>query len=468
MNNRAYRKKNSICYTVSLNEKHIGDELKAYAQSKGMTLEQLEESFPVVPNILCKNFIQIPQDNMIHIYTNDCNRIKYLTHTEERNFTNRMLNHLKYTLKLDDRLLDDPIAFREFADTCIIQNVIPVAKEYSKIANKDSEYGLAYYNLDALTEAPTIAWDSFIGQVVPEYREIFMAWLYGLFLRDNRCRQVCWLHGAGKSGKTTVANVISEILRQSHPDLVSTLEHRFYCDKFTMASFESSILIIVSDSKERRLIASDMVKSITGGDNATIRGMSKAKKSAQIYSKILVTSNYMPSVDVKQVHELSRILYIPIDAALSQKVVADWNPKLDWTQCLTNEFWYFIAKCKKYYYKHINDDRHNINPPESMVDLLSNSTFGKINLDAESFLAYNTVLSPNDYILLSELEEKFATFLAVKSNWRTKSNLYHRLMDKNLVVTFIGIGSEQIVRGIKWSDTFQTRKHLTEVYKNTQ
>lgn len=459
----AYLVDDSPLSTVSYNSPQISAVIKEYATKYHGSVEGYREHLEanIKPNILSSNFVQIKAETAIDLYTNDCGRIKFLVSTDAPNFQKNVYLFLKFHRKLQDTILDDEQGFKQYLVQSIVRDIIPVIKDYSKIANKPNEYGLAYFPLDKLPSGDTPAWDSFIGQIEPEFRGATKAWLYSLFLRNNRGRQVIWFHGQGQSGKTSIANVIGQVFSAQHKELVSTLEHKMNIDKFTMSGFENAALVIISDSKERRLVASDVVKSITGGDTVALRGFNKAKRSAQIYSKIMVTSNYAPSIDTKQKHELSRILYVPIDAYLSQEALNNWDTSKDWAQELHNEFWMFIEKCKVDYYENLEDDRNNIKTPKSMVEKLSQGTFGKASLDTAAFLEHNCNFDISRSTPLSELQDAYIKFLGIKkSTWRQETTLYNSLLERRLIITYIGAGSLQLVIGIELNDKQITRKEL--------
>ena len=207
-------------------------------------------------------------------------------------------NNICYTHDLTHPM-DRPA--REIAleiDKCVRYRLIPEISEIKVLSNSMDGFCLGYYPLNpSLVSQPTPAWDSFISSMpVDGTRECFMAWIYSIFKDDNFGRQMMWIHGKGESGKSQVCQALFKKMQMINPDIVTALEPLGLTDRFSSASYTKKRLTIAQDCTDRLIVRHQLVKNITGNDTTAVIKKGFDKKEDNIYSKLLVTSNYSPWV----------------------------------------------------------------------------------------------------------------------------------------------------------------------------
>lgn len=262
----------------------------------------------------------------------------------------------------------------------LMNKLIPEINRLEVLSNNpDSGYCLAYYDLDSGdTELPTPAWDSFLAQMVnDDCRNAFRAFVYSIFKGDNYGRQVLWLHGVGESGKSRATTAIYEFLQQINPSIVTSLEATIAMDKFSAGTYVGKRLAIAADTTDRSLVKNNLVKNLTGADIISNRGMGKAKEDARIYSKIIVTSNQLPFVNVESPEQKSRMLLISLVPEYCVDAKNKWhNMNLgDWESMLQQELPDFISQSKEAYYSFIKDDGHNLRDYDGHNEALDDTTY---------------------------------------------------------------------------------------------
>ncbi len=324
--------------------------------------------------------------NIIEFYgiKEDC-VLEYLTCTHDPIYTKRLTQYLQFSKSCDDMcqrlnlehaLEKSDNVIKEDIRLCLQHKLIPEVGKIVPLSNTKQTYCLAYYDLtQGNVEAYTPAWDSFIA-TVPDNgsRQRFRAWVYSVFKGDNFGRQILWLYGRGNTGKSVVNKAISARLAALNQDIVGALPVFFNTDKYTSASFVNKRFIIVPDCINQRLVRDQLIKNVTGNDDMAIRAMHQEAKQANVYSKIMVTSNRKPYVNVELSEELSRILFIALDmkACVAARMTWDSEKMGDWSSCITAEIDNFIAKCAEDYRDCIQEDGHNIEPHPTMeIDIAS-------------------------------------------------------------------------------------------------
>lgn len=280
--------------------------------------------------------------------------------------------------KLEHPMEKKDAEIREDIDRCLRYRLIPIIDKVSIIANNKETYCLAYYDLNQGNKKnPTPAWDSFMS-TIPEdgSKECFMAFIYSIFKGDNFGKQVLWIHGVGDSGKSKVVQALKKRLEALSPHIVGALAPTFFQDKFTSISHVNKRLIVAQDWADRSLIKSQLIKNITGNDDANIRGMGQEAKSANIYSKLVISSNFNPWLNPNKSEELSRMLYILLDPELVLAARTGWTPdKGNWGKLLLEEIDDFVTKCEPSYYSRLAEDGHNIKIYDTMIDKLSGASY---------------------------------------------------------------------------------------------
>lgn len=332
---------------------------------------------------------------------------------------------------------------------------IPQIDKIVNFTNDPNKYCLACMEIDKLPIGETPAWDSFLYQFKREiYRELFMAWVFSVFKDDNFGRQLCWINGMGKTGKSTAMSVIRDYLQTINSELTRTIEDTWREDKFSLAAYKNCRLALVANNINRGLLRRITIQNLTGNDPVTIRKMCKENESATIYSKVLVCSNYPPFVHVHLEHEISRIIYLELDNQRCYAAANAWKRETDgeWNILLKAEFLMFLNKCEQYYYKHLAADGHNfIIYPEMLEDISIGASDIKESMDAYwehhwvkddtiGAVTINTIF--NDFVRFMEDTGKNK-----KSLFR--SYLYTKIRELQIDIKELGVGKTHYIVGWK-------------------
>lgn len=420
-------------------------------------------------------FVLKNTDDGIEVYKIlDGMQLAYITNSNVANFEEPIIKYMTWKVK-DERFakMPKPLQKAEIREV-LLADKLDEAKVIKKISNNPDEYCLCYINLDNIKEFPTPAWDNFMHQFeCDEYKEIFMAWVYSIFVAENKGRQICWLYGKGKSGKSTVGKVLYKTLYAINPILSQTIERQIDMDKFTMASFENSRLIVIGDCMDKSLVFRQHIKNITGADIVAIRRMNSDKKSVEIHSKILATSNCDPYVNMDADHELTRLIYLRLDNAKCYEAQANWETNYryqDWEKMLYQEVWGFIAKCKPYYEKWLSLDNHNFTQPERMLKDISEYCTYHSKRDTALFFKYNIHKEPGNRLLFNDIVDAMS-----KYHYKTNGNKLSRIRSflwtylkgqEQIEIKDVGIGNAKYIEGFALNEKQLTMQEIIDLMMN--
>lgn len=298
----------------------------------------------------------------------------------------------------------------------LLGGLIPCITDIKVLSNNPDEYCLAYYDLNSGSlENPTPAWDSFLSQMMnDECRATYRAWVYSVYVGDNFGRQILHVHGVGETGKSATANVIMKGLQSLNPHIVTALEAMNNADKFSLASYQQKRFALAADSTDRTLVRNNLVKNLTGDDTVAIREMNKAKDYAQVYCKIMVTSNKTPFVNTDSPEELSRLILISLVPDLCVKAKNDWYKNyagVNWQKKLAQELPDFIRQSKRYYDERLKPDG-NLKDYDGHFSVLETSKYFVVR-DLPVWFKSCIIQTddPSDFIKLSELGRDYERFL---------------------------------------------------------
>lgn len=226
---------------------------------------------------------------------------------------------------------------------------------------------LHYIGLDTLStcEGEIAAWDSFLRKMKPEEAEVFKAFVWSIFDAENRGRQLLYLMDEGYSGKSAVLAAIHDALGE---ELCVALSKESLNNQFAYSKIWNRRLVTIGDCKNPRLIRSQAMHSILGGDFVDVEYKGESSFSYKLGCRVIVASNIMLELDACARNEYSRILPIKITFTPEQMVKegivqgdSEGKPVFDafgrpkflgdqhWPKLLKAQFWAFLATCKEPY-----------------------------------------------------------------------------------------------------------------------
>lgn len=160
-----------------------------------------------------------------------------------------------------------------------------------------------------LREGETPAWDGWLEQMPPVCRPIFRAWVWSIFDPRNRGRQCVWLRDGGYSGKSSVGRALNLYMGGVG---VGTISKGSTSSQFAYSTVFGKRLLVYGDNKNPRLLSTEVVHSILGGDAVQVERKGQDSFSAILHAKLVVFSNVLPEIDLFARNEVSRVLYIPL------------------------------------------------------------------------------------------------------------------------------------------------------------
>lgn len=177
------------------------------------------------------------------------------------------------------------------------------------ISNRRSVPSFFYFNRKKLKEGLYQAWTDWMLVIPEDYRPVFMAWIYSIFVPENTGRQALWLQSSGYDGKSQMINAIAEFLGGVGYGSVNS---KMVKTQFAYAAAYGKRLISFPDCQNEQFMRSSFVHTILGGDTAPIEFKGKDIFTSRLFCKFIIGSNKAPQVDVNAMHELTRIIYIPL------------------------------------------------------------------------------------------------------------------------------------------------------------
>lgn len=256
---------------------------------------------------------------------------------------------------------------------------------------------------DVLQAGDTPTWDEFTNRL--DFPEIFKAFVWSIFEPQNFGRQLLWIQGAGKDGKSSVADTIIDFIGAEH---VATIGKDQTLDKFFVSKFLNKRFGVYADCSNPMLLSYEVIKSIVSGDQLTVEAKYEHPYTTHIYSKLLVLSNMYPTIDPTDNSLLSRLLILQVsrpDVLLGDPT---FKPRLQ------AEFPAFLVKCKRAYDKQCPTGADIIVPPEMQDVILAKCSTIESDL-VERFVQDCIEFEPDSEINRSDLYNAYRTFMA--KNW---------------------------------------------------
>ena len=168
--------------------------------------------------------------------------------------------------------------------------------------------------------------------------------LFGYMLTGTTGEQVlAFFHGSGSNGKTTIVNVLENILGDyagtAPGDLVVQRNGSDLNNLATLAKLRGSRLCKISELNDGDRLSEAMVKTLTGQDRVTCRFLHQGFFDYYPQFKILMLSNHKPSIRGTDHGIWRRIHLIPFlrkfsdsekDTTLPEKLRAEYPAILHW------------------------------------------------------------------------------------------------------------------------------------------
>ena len=288
-----------------------------------------------------------------------------------------------------DKLLS-PKTCEEVAKAWLIQFAEDCLTETPRAVRFKSDPGLCFHRLPFdLVERETLdatTWEEILGRMTNA--EAFAMRVASMFDAEANRRQVVWLHGPAKSGKSVALEALGKLMG----DAFTSLDCEF--DRFWKAPLVGKRMVVVNESASG-FLRNDKFKAITGDDMHLINDKSEKKFTAHMEVIMFFSSNEAPHVP-KDEALLSRI----IKCEVSEVPKGTQRRAKTVRAALWKEMEAFVG-WGWHLYKTKADEMGLI--PCDRAELIE--VAGEYEGDATDFLHRHFVKAPGQYVLASRVDE---------------------------------------------------------------
>lgn len=239
----------------------------------------------------------------------------------------------------------------------------------------------------------------------------FMAFMWKLFDPEDMGRQIVWSHSAGHSGQSTFWNVVTEFMDKVKVSLQKASNQ----DKHTAAECYLKRLAIVTDCGNKHFYSTELVRQLSGNDQASVRQLYKNAITAKLFCKVVACSNISPEIDTTSNAMRTRLLYFRVRKFDSK--IAD--PQID--AKYRAEFWHFLFACREVHNEiceKLPEGGYGPIPmQDSMWENIQAYCETQIRTSVRSFVGERVRLDPHGEVKVSEL------YLAFKGYYSSSTNL---------------------------------------------
>lgn len=153
-------------------------------------------------------------------------------------------------------------------------------------------YSLGYC-YDPQAECPL--WLKFLDRVLPEAaaQKVLAEYFCYILMKSHRYERMLWLYGKGQNGKSTVLNVLEEMIGSVNVCTISLSQ--VTKDQKTRHGIEHKKLILSSETG--RDLDVDVLKQLVTGEKVTIERKFHDARQTNDYGKIIVATNNLPKAE---------------------------------------------------------------------------------------------------------------------------------------------------------------------------
>lgn len=210
-----------------------------------------------------------------------------------------------------------------------------------------------------------------------EEAEVFKAAIWQVYNPKNRSRQLIYLYDPhGRSGKSAMLRAAFSPIKEAQ----FAVQKNSLNNNFGFAKVWNKQLVTVGDNKNRMLLKSQIIHTMTGGDEADVEYKGKNSFMAAFKGHVWANGNVMLDIDTDAEHEVSRLVLFKINKPESAKSIlyqTDENGEIirtiegtpllgegdpSWEDKLVAELPYFLFKCSISYAKYCPHDSDLILP----------------------------------------------------------------------------------------------------------
>lgn len=277
-----------------------------------------------------------------------------------------------------------------------------------------------YFNENDLIEGETPEWDEWMLKIPEGFRAVWRAWIFSIFDPMNTSRQLLWITDKGYSGKSSVIDAISRYMKGKGHGAISQSS---MADKFGYSTIYGKRFLTYGDAKNPKLIQTEKIHSLLGGDYVDIQFKGEASFTARVHARLLVAANLPPEINLHMRNEVTRLIYIPLgeDPDWVKAKYATVDPKTgkvvrdqfgnfeilggNLAEKLFKEMPMFLFKCRQDYYK-LCPHRQDIKLSQELKQFMYNHCTSPDQVRHEEFCQSVFDFHYSYWMKLSDLQEE--------------------------------------------------------------
>jgi hypothetical protein len=204
-----------------------------------------------------------------------------------------------------------------------------------------------FFDLNKVEDGDYTHWKIWETQFLPDDLEVYKAWIYSIFVADNKSRQMLWLYDPGSSGKSMTIETIGHY---GGDHFACPVKLSQIADKFYGTFFDKYRLVYFDDVESSIAMSVPSIKTVSSGNDIMVdRKSNPVPYRASTMCKIAFTAN-MPPVITGDIAGESRAIVIRIQPATTEnrQYMLDMA-KSNLEKILTSELPSFLYSCRESY-----------------------------------------------------------------------------------------------------------------------
>jgi len=143
----------------------------------------------------------------------------------------------------------------------------------------------------------------------PDQVDMFKAYLWSLFDAGySGHHSLHFYDRQGNTGKSTFVKAFKKYVNTLCPQLIATVNQKMKEDRFTYATLEHRLIGIVAELTNKHFLNSTLFHA--SQDFVSIEHKNKGSYSGTLYIRWLLFGNVAPAVNITNIHELRRIIFL--------------------------------------------------------------------------------------------------------------------------------------------------------------
>ena len=242
---------------------------------------------------------------------------------------------------------------------------------------------------------------------------------------DITQREFFIMYGSGCNGKSSYINIIERILKKFYASVSDSVimkdDRRAARATPELISLMSSRVAVLNESNEDEMLNSSRIKSLTGNDTITARGLYEKEVQFKTQSKLILLTNKKPSFDITDKGMTDRLRLIPFNKNYA-KTKENTNLVNDLLDNYLDEFFTIFVDGS---YEYFNDGLPN---PKILDDAmkayyteLDNVILFLENYNIYTRLHYDTLDEENQFLIRTKKTDVYNEYL----DWCEKNHEKH-------------------------------------------